>query len=111
MNETNSHRIGQALRWRLGAVMCVLALASGCGAPAPVVQGKVVSTDRSILRVQDETRPGAEPLVIDVSTAEMGKLPVDGDVVRIVYRTSGGTNRALAVMNLTQQQRTEGNTR
>jgi hypothetical protein len=88
---------------------CLLFLAmllAACSAPAPVVQGKVLEVDSTSLRVQDETQPDTV-LAIDISTAETGGRPAVGDVVRVVYRDAGGARRALAVMNLTRQQRTD----
>jgi hypothetical protein len=90
-----------------GACLLLAAtLLPACAAPAPVVQGKVLAVDARTLRVEDETRPGTA-IDLDISTAEIGNRPSVGDIVRVVYRNNGRPPRALAVMNLTQQQRTE----
>lgn len=89
------------------AVGCLLAAIS-CGPPSPVVQGKVAVIDAASVSVVDELRPDAPPLVLDISTAEIGNLPRVGDVVRVVYRVDGSTNRALALMNVTRQELNEG---
>ncbi len=72
---------------------------------APVVQGKVVSVEMNtkIISVQDELHPTDAALVFNLAQAEMGTPPVVGDQVRLVYRTTGGQNMALRIMNLTQQ--------
>ena len=88
-----------------GLLLVVLA---SCGAPAPVVQGTVVSADARILRVQDETRPGDPALAIDISQADMGNRPAVGEIVRVVYREEGSVRRALAVMSVSRQRRMEG---
>jgi hypothetical protein len=88
-------------------LVCAIAAAAACGAPAPVVQGRVVSSDAKAISVEDETQPAAPPIVLDISTAEIGGRTAVGDIVRVVYRAEGGTNRALAIMNVSQQQRTE----
>ena len=76
-----------------------------CAQAAPVVQGQVVSVDPggATMSVQDETKPGGEPLTYDISKAEIGAAPLSGDLVRMAYRVEGGKNVALRVMNLTQQ--------
>jgi len=93
-----------------GLVALLVVTAAACAPPAPVIQGRVVSVDptKRQVAVQDETRPNSPPVAIDISTAEIGNRPVVGDMVRIVYREEGRSCRALAVMNLTRQQRTEG---
>ena len=82
----------------------VVVLMSACVAVAPVVQGKVVAVERGggVVRVQNEEAPGAEPLVVDITTAEIGVTPRIGDVVRIVYRAGARSSQALRVMNLTR---------
>ena len=89
------------------AAGCLMAAIS-CGPPSPVVQGKVVVIDAASVSVIDELRPDAPPLVLDISTAEIGNLPKLGGVVRVVYRVDGSTNRALALMNVTRQELNEG---
>ncbi len=86
-----------------------LILLWGCVPPAPVVQGKVASVEQEggVILVQDEARPEAPPISLDIRNAEIGSAPVVGDEVRIVYRTEGGVNRALRVMNLTRQREVE----
>jgi hypothetical protein len=83
----------------------LLACALGCSDPAPVVQGQVVSADAAskTIAVQDEKKPGGQPLAFDVSMAEMGVPPVPGDLVRLAYRVVGDKNVALRVMNLTHE--------
>ncbi len=85
-------------------LIALLAL-SGCAASAPVVQGKVVAADlkAKVITVQDELRPNDAAVTFDLAEAEMGTPPVTGDQVRLVYRTIGGRNRVLRLMNLTQQ--------
>jgi hypothetical protein len=88
---------------RFAFLIGVLALVStGCSPVAPVVQGKVVEADLRAGRlvVQDETRPGDRPLVLDVGVADIGRAPAVGDRVRVVYREAAGVNRAIAVMAL-----------
>lgn len=82
--------------------------AIGCRPPSPVVQGKVAAIDAKSVSVVDELSPDRPPLVLDISSAEIGNPPVVGDVVRVVYRVDGSTNRALAVMNVTRQELNEG---
>lgn len=82
-----------------------------CGPPAPVLQGKVVVIEGRTVSMLDETQPEAPPVVIDIATAEIGNAPVVGDVIRVVYRREGDVNRALAVMNLTRQDLSEGKAR
>jgi hypothetical protein len=82
--------------------------ALSCRPPSPVVQGKVAVIDAKSVSVVDELRPDAPPLVLDISRAEIGNLPVVGDVVRVVYQVDGSTNRALALMNVTRQELNEG---
>lgn len=91
--------------WLAAAAAALVVCGQACSPPAPVVQGKVLpgSADRYQLVVEDELRPGAPPVRLDTSGAEIGAPPVPGDRVRVVYRASGGINRALAVMNLTRQ--------
>jgi len=89
------------------AALLLVVLAS-CAAPAPVVQGTVVSVDARVLRVQDETRPRDPALAIDISHAEMGNPPAVGETVRVVYRDEGSVRRALAVMSVSRQRRMEG---
>lgn len=79
--------------------------APGCSSPAPVIQGTVVEADLGAGRlvVRDEAQAGAQPLRLDVGAAEIGRAPAVGDRVRVVYRVTNTVNRAIAVMNLTQQ--------
>ena len=94
----------------LAAALAVVALAwTGCSAPLPVVQGKVVgvSQDGSTLTVQDERAPEAQPMEVSVKGAEIGAPPAVGDEIRFVYRSEGGRNVALRVMNLTRQREME----
>ena len=88
------------------AVAVAVAFVSACVAVAPVVQGKVVAVEQGggMLRVQDEEAPDRAPLVLDITTAEMGATPRAGDLVRIVYRATASSNQALRVMNLTRHQ-------
>jgi hypothetical protein len=92
--------------WRL-AVIALLVAAAGitCTERAPVVQGTVTSVEGGggIVRVQDERQPEAEPLALDITTAEIGAALKFGERVRIVYREAAGANRALRVMNLSRQ--------
>lgn len=83
-------------------LIAILLATLACGGAAPVVQGKVVEVGAGgqTLSVQDELRPEAPPLVIDVASAEIGATPAVGDRVRLVYRSVGGRNVALRVMNL-----------
>lgn len=98
---------------RVPRIKCLwlAALVTGlaCGAPAPVVQGQVVSVDKAshLMTVTDETNPSAPPLLIDIGTAEIGAQPEVGDQVRLVYRTVGEKKIALRVMDLTQQEKRE----
>ncbi len=87
----------------LSSPLLVLALA--CASPAPVVQGPVVSVDRAArtIAVQDESHPTEPPLTFDISKAEIGGEPKEGDIVRLAYRPTTAGNVALRVMNLTQQ--------
>ncbi len=89
----------------LGALL----LLAACAPPAPVVQGKVSAVEEQgkVVLVVDELRPEAPPLALDIATAQIGNAPVPGDEVRVVYRTEGGVNRALRVMNLTRQREVE----
>jgi hypothetical protein len=89
----------------LVSLMAVLILGA-CVPTAPVVQGKVVAVERGggLIRVQDELRPDAEPLAMDITTAEIGGTPKPGDIVRIVYRADASSNQALRVMNLSRHQ-------
>ncbi|MGC8763128.1 MAG: hypothetical protein ACP5VN_05760 [Acidobacteriota bacterium] len=91
------------------ALLALLALLAACAPPAPVVQGKVTSVEEQgkVILVADERRPDAPPLALDIASAEIGNAPVVGDDVRVVYRTEGGVNRALRVMNLTRQREVE----
>jgi hypothetical protein len=101
------NRLG--LWWLCAAALLSLMLLASCGPPAPVVQGKVVAVEeggRSI-SVQDETRPDAPAIKLDISSAEIGATPVEGDQVRIVYNQRGETNVALRVMNITRQKARE----
>jgi len=95
------------LVFRVATALLLIALLSawGCVGSAPVVQGKVVSAEMNakIISVQDELHPSDVPLVFNLSQAEMGTPPVVGDQVRLVYRTTGGQNMVLRIMNLTQQ--------
>lgn len=93
---------------RVACLMTLIAVVfvSACVAVAPVVQGKVVAVEQGggVLRVQDEEAPEGAPLVLDITTAEIGAAPRTGDVVRIVYRAGTSSNQALRVMNLTRHQ-------
>jgi hypothetical protein len=82
-----------------------------CGPPAPVVQGRAVAVGPTSISIADEVSPDAPPVVVDISTAEIGTPPVVGDIVRVVYRQEAGANRALAVMNVSRQERREGSHR
>jgi len=93
------------------AVLGALLLIAACGPPAPVVQGTVRAVGAGTMSVQDENQLSAPPLVLDLSRAEIGNAPRVGDVVRVVYRPEAGSNRALAVMNLTRQPGAEGASR
>ncbi len=81
-----------------------LLLAVSCVPMAEVVQGQVTAVERdgAVIRVRNEREPGAPPLVIDISGAEVGATPVPGDEVRVAYRTEDGVNRAVRVMNVTR---------
>jgi hypothetical protein len=89
----------------LVSLMAVVILAA-CVPTAPVVQGKVVAVEQGggVIRVQDELKPDAAPLAMDITTAEIGGPPKPGDIVRIVYRAGASSNRALRVMNLSRHQ-------
>lgn len=91
------------------ALLALLVLLAACAPPAPVVQGKVTAVEEQgkVILVADELRPDAPPLALDIASAEIGNAPVVGDDVRVVYRTEGGVNRALRVMNLTRQREVE----
>ncbi len=91
-----------------GLAALVMAGAVSCGPPSPVVQGKVAVIEATRVSVIDELRPDAPPVVLDLSRADMGALPRVGDVVRVVYRVEGGTNQAIALMNVTRQEQNEG---
>ena len=82
---------------------------SACVPTAPVIQGKVVAIEQGggVIRVQDELRPEAEPLTLDIRTAEIGAAPKVDDVVRIVYRAGASSNQALRVMNISRQQKSQ----
>lgn len=99
-------RMGGPVRCLLLAALLLLA---ACTPPAPVVQGKVSAVEErgKVILVVDALRPEAPPLALDIATAEVGNAPVPGDEVRVVYRTEGGVNRALRVMNLTRQREVE----
>jgi hypothetical protein len=86
--------------------LVAVALVSACVAVAPVVQGKVVAVEQGggRLRVQNEEAPDSAPIVLDITTAELGATPRAGDLVRIVYRATASSNQALRVMNLTRHQ-------
>jgi hypothetical protein len=91
--------------WKLSWLAVVVAAgALACSAPAPVIQGTVVSLDASSGRlvIQDEERKSDPPLVLDLAGADVGAPPAAGDRVRAVYRASGSINRAIAVMNLSR---------
>jgi hypothetical protein len=97
-----------AVLWRgpvFFALLALLLLLAACAPPAPVIQGKVTAVEEQgrVILVADELRPEAPPLALDIASAEIGNAPVVGDDVRVVYRTEGGVNRALRVMNLTRQ--------
>jgi len=93
---------------RMVCVVALLAVAcvSACVTVAPVVQGKVVAVERGggVLRVQDEEAPDATPIVLDITSAEIGAAPRAGDLVRVVYRAGAASNQALRVMNLSRHQ-------
>jgi hypothetical protein len=74
-----------------------------------VLQGKVVAVNDGgrMIAVLDETRPEAPPVTLDISGAEIGATPTEGDQVRVVYRQRGETNVALRVMNITRQKARE----
>lgn len=93
-------------------LLTVLLAGLACAPVAPVVQGLVVSVDEGgkVIALQDETQPGAAPVLIDISQAEIGAPPVAGDLVRLAYRMNGGKKVALRVMNLTQQKDREKGT-
>lgn len=100
MRDARPARIA-AMLFLFAALLAALA----CVPAAPVVQGQVVRVDAggTTMSVQDETKPGSEPLTYDISKAEIGAAPSSGDLVRMVYRVEGGKNVVLRVMNLTQQ--------
>jgi hypothetical protein len=93
----------------LFAALATLLLVASCGPPAPVVQGKVVALSEGgkSISVQDETHPEAAPITLDISSAEIGATPVEGDQVRVVYSRRGEVNVALRVMNITRQKARE----
>ena len=101
----NSLGLGRGAFWPAVAVLGALLCAGACGPPAPVLQGKVVAVtpDGARVQVADERSPEAPPVEFDISRAEIGNPPEAGDVLRIVYRAEGGTNRALRVMNVSKQ--------
>ena len=95
----------------MNRMACVIALVgvavlSACAPTAPVVQGKVVAVEQGggMIRVQDELKPEAEPVALDITTAELGAALKPGDLVRIVYRAGASSNQALRVMNLSRHQ-------
>jgi hypothetical protein len=94
----------------MNRMACVIALVgvavlSACAPTAPVVQGKVVAVEQGggVIRVQDELKPDAEPLALDITTAELGAALQPGALVRIVYRAGASSNQALRVMDLGRQ--------
>jgi hypothetical protein len=91
------------------AFLALLLLFAACSTPSPVVQGTVVSVapDGKTIVLKDEASPEAQPQTFDISDAEIGAAPVEGDQVRLVYRAQGGTNVALRVMNITRQKARE----
>ena len=103
MNGSNKRTGSNRSLVLLSAVAGACLVVAACGAPAPVVQGPIVSVDAKTISLQDEMRPEGPPVVLDISTAEIGGRSAVGDVVRVVYRAEGGVNRALAVMNLNRQ--------
>ncbi len=88
--------------WTLAAA-AVAALLPGCWRGPAVVQGTVVSFDREskVVVVLDE-RGGARS-AFDVSGAEIGAEPAEGDRVRLAYREEEGKRVASRLMNLTRQ--------
>lgn len=91
--------------WPLTAALAVLLCSVACRPPAPVIQGRVLglAADGRQVQLADERDPEAPPAAFDISQAEIGNPPQVGDELRIVYRTEGGVNRALRVMNITKQ--------
>lgn len=89
--------------WPPVVVLVLLLVASACNPPAPVIQGKVVGLSAGQVQLEDERAPGASPVVLDISRAEIGSQPEVGDELRIVYKADGQVNRALRVMNITKQ--------
>jgi type IV pilus biogenesis protein CpaD/CtpE len=80
------------------------ALVSGCGQGPKVVQGTVVSYDKSSknLVIKDECPPNSE-IAISAEKAETGAENQPGDLVRAACREEGGKMVALRLMNLTRQ--------
>lgn len=97
--------LGRGVCWPAAVVLAALLCAGACGPPAPVIQGRVVAiaADGARIQVADERSPEAPPVEFDISRAEIGNPPEAGDLLRIVYRAEGGTNKALRVMNVTKQ--------
>jgi len=91
------------------AMLILLLLLAACSPPAPVVQGTVVSvaSDGKTIVLKDEARLEAQAQTFDISSAEIGATPLEGDQLRLVYRAQGGTNVALRVMNITRQKARE----
>ncbi len=79
-------------------------LLCACGAPPEVVQGTVVSYDRTtgILVISDELTPGSN-MELSAKDAEVGAELQAGDVVRIAYNRQGKTLKASRIMNITRQ--------
>jgi hypothetical protein len=95
--------------WRAALLAAMVLVFSGCRPPLPVVQGKVtaVSPDGAAMAVQDERAPEGPAVEVDIRSAEIGAPPAVGDEVRFVFRSEGGRNVALRVMNLTRQRGVE----
>ncbi len=105
-------RTAKLMRRLPGATLALLSLALlfiACSAPAPVIQGKVlsVSADGGTITLQDDMNPQNQPQAYDIREAEIGAEPAEGDQLRIVYRAEGGANVALRVMNITRQKARE----
>ena len=88
--------------WTLAAA-AVAALLPGCWRGPAVVQGTVVSFDREskVVVVLDE-RGGARS-AFDVSGAEIGAEPAEGDRVRLGFWAVGGMGGASGLLNLPRQ--------
>lgn len=84
--------------------IAALTACAGCGDRPVVLQGVVVSYDgnASLVVVRDETPPSPE-ITLSLAGADVGAVPVPGDVVRLAYREEGAVRQAIRVMNLTRQ--------